>query len=138
MMAQLMRDVYKPALWEIYARAISLVTIIVIVAAFVLGGRDLMKLAFPAFTLNASLHEKYQTNESYTEFGAFKKELSQAQIMRERTQNYQKLLRMERRGAIQDLTRVGLALLSVAMLNMILIRFSRHRQRHPPDRDRRH
>lgn len=128
-----LKKVYGQSLWEIYARAVSLVTIIVIVVAFVMGGRDLLKLTFPKFTLNASLHEKYKSNESYTDFGAFQKGLTQEQITRKRIANYEKLLRMESRSAIQNLTNVGLALVIVAILNGILLityRFKKKRMRY--------
>ena len=127
-----LKKIYGQSLWELYARAVSLVTIIVIVVAFVMGGRDLLKLAFPKFTLNASLHEKYKSNESYTNFGAFKKGLTHEQITRERIANYEKLLSMERRGAKQNLANVGLALVIVAILNGVLLityRFKKKRER---------
>ena len=108
-------------MWDIYARAITLISIIVIVIAFVMGCRDLLKLTFPEFTLNASLHEKYRTNESYTDFGAFKKGLTEEQITRERIANYEKLIRMEQRGAKQNLTNVGFAVLIIAILNTVLV-----------------
>lgn len=105
----------------VYARAISMISVLTLVVAFVIGGYDLLKLAFPAFTLNSALHEKYQTNESYTEFGTFKKELTQETITHERTENYAKLLRMERLNALQRLVKVGLAIVVVAALNGILL-----------------
>lgn len=108
-------------LWQVYASAVATVSIAALVVAFVIGGYDLLKLSFPAFTLNSALHEKYQTNESYTEFGTFKKELSQEEITRERTANYDKLLRIERRNALQRLIKVGLALLAIAILNGIVV-----------------
>ena len=124
---------YRESLWEIYARAVSLITIIVIVAAFVMGGRDFVKLAFPKFTLNASLHEKYKNNESFSDFGTFHKKHTQEQITHKRVANYDKLLRMERRGAVQNLIYVGMAMLAVALLNGILVFANRFRRKHMPD-----
>lgn len=113
--------IYKSDLWDVYARAVSVVSVLVVVVACVMGGYDLLKLAFPAFTLNSALHEKYQTNESYTEFGTFKKDQPQEKITHERIENYNKLLRMERLNALQQLVKVGLAIVIVLTLNGILI-----------------
>lgn len=115
-------EIYKQGILEFYARAVSTITILTVVVAFVLGGYDLFKLAFPSLTLNSALHEKYQNNESYTDFGTFKKELTQDSITRERTANYEKLLRMERRDAAQRLLKIGFALIAVVLLNMVLIK----------------
>lgn len=112
---------YKKGLWDVYAHAISMISILTLVVAFVIGGYDLLKLALPEFTLNSALHEKYQTNESYTEFGQFKKELSAEDVTYERTANYKKLLRMERQNALQRLVKVGLAVFICAIMNGILI-----------------
>lgn len=120
-MANPLPAMYRRGLWEVYARAVSLISILALAVAFVVGGYDLVKLAIPAFTLNSALHEKYQTNESYTEFGTFKKELSPDAITHERTENYKKLLRMERRNALQRLVKVALAILIIAILNGVLI-----------------
>lgn len=114
-------------LWDIYARAVSLITVLTLVIAFVIGGYSFVRLAFPAFTLGSNLHEKYQTNESYTAFGAFHKDTPEEKISRERTENYAKLLRMERRSALQRLVQVGLALCGIVVLNGILVMTS-HRK----------
>lgn len=116
-----LKDNYRKQLWDIYARAVSMISTLVIVVSFVIGGYDLAKLAFPAFTLNSALHEKYQTNESYTEFGKFNKDLPQEAITHERVENYKKLLRMERRNALQRIVKVLLAVFIVAVLNGILV-----------------
>ncbi len=121
-------DMYRGRVWELYARAVSAVTVITLVVACVLGGFDVLKLAFPALTLNSALHEKYQTNDSYTDFGTFRKELSDRQITLERTANYEKLLRMERRDATQRLIKIGFALAAVGLLNGVLVVVSRRRQ----------
>ena len=128
-----LKRIYGESIWELYARAVSLVTVIVIVVAFVMGGRDLFKLTFPEYTLNASLHEKYKSNESYTNFGVLKKGLTHEQITLERIANYEKLLRMERRGAKQNMVKIGLALVIVAILNGVLLityRVKKNRERH--------
>lgn len=95
--------------------------------AFVVGSYDLVKLAFPAFTLNSALHEKYQSNESYTDFGTFKKELTAEAITQERTANYEKLLRIERRNALQQLVNVASLLVVIAILNGIVLMTGRKR-----------
>lgn len=120
-MEKTLTEIHKRSLWNVYAHAVSLISILALVVAFVIGGYDLIKLAIPAFTLNSALHEKYQTNESYTEFGTFKKELSPDAITHERTENYEKLLRMERRNALQRLIKVALAILIITILNGMLI-----------------
>jgi|GEM_PF-5710700 len=112
---------YRQSLWDVYARSISLISVAALVAAFVMGGYSLVKIANPALTLASSLHEKYQTNESYTQFGTFKKDLSQEEIKRERMANYEQLLRMERRDAKQRLIQVGFSLIVIATLNAALL-----------------
>lgn len=121
-------DFYRGRIWDLYARAVSAVTIIVLVVACVLGGFDLLKFAFPGFTLNSSMHEKYQSNDAYTDFGTFRKELSDRQITLERTANYEKLLRMEQRDAAQRLVKIAFALAAVAVLNVILVFTGRRRR----------
>lgn len=122
-----MAAMYKGRIWELYARAVSMISIVTLVVAFVLGSYDLVKLAFPAFTLNSALHEKYRSNESYTEFGTFKKELSERAITLERTANYEKLLRMEQRDAAQRLVKIAFALAAVGVLNGVLVLVGRKR-----------
>ncbi|MBI2345756.1 MAG: hypothetical protein HYV03_02495 [Deltaproteobacteria bacterium] len=109
--------IYRQTLRESYSRAIALISILGVVVAVVIGGYDLLQLIRPDFTLSSALREKYSTNESYTEFGTFKSELSEEQISHERMANYEKLLRMERRNAQQRLVKTGLALLAIAALN---------------------
>lgn len=120
-MVNALRDTYKNKILDVYAHAVSIVSILTIVVAFVIGTYDIVKLAFPTFTLNSALYEKYQTNESYTDFGTFKKELSQDAITRERTANYDKLIRMERRDAAQRLVKVAAAIIVIAVLNSALV-----------------
>ncbi len=120
MEASLKKD-YQQSFWESYSRAISLISVLSLVIAFVIGSYDLLKLIRPEFTLSSNLQEKYKTNESYTGFGAFKKNLSEKEIARERTLNYEKLLRMERRNAQQRLVKVGFTLLIITILNGIFV-----------------
>lgn len=119
-------DLYKGKIWEVYARAVSTITILTIVVTFVIGTYDIVRLAFPAFTLNSALHEKYQTNESYTDFGTFKKDIPEETITHERTANYDKLLRMERRDASQRLLKVALAMFIIVILNSVLLMTNRN------------
>lgn len=114
-------NTYKRKIWDVYAHAVSIISILTLVIAFVIGAYDLVKLTFPSLTLNSALHEKYRTNESYTEFGTFKKGLSEDAITYERTANYDKLIRMERRNAAQRLVKVALAVIAVAILNSTLL-----------------
>ncbi len=125
-------NTYKNKIWDVYAHAVSTISILALVVAFVIGAYDLVKLAFPAFTLNSALHEKYRTNESYTEFGTFKKELSEDKISRERTANYDKLVRMERRDALQRLVKVASAVIVIAILNGALVLIGRKRSERTP------
>lgn len=118
---------YKKGLWGIYANAVSMIGILTFVVAFIIGGYDLIRLAFPQFTLNSALYEKYQTNESYTEFGKFRNDVPEKDVTYERTANYQKLLRIERQNALQRLVKVGLAVVIVTILNGILI-FTFHKK----------
>lgn len=120
-------NAYKKKIWDFYAGAVSAITILTLVVAFVIGAYDMVKLGFPSFTLNSALLEKYRTNESYTEFGTFKKGLSQDEITYERTANFDKLIRMERRNALQRLVKVAFALIAVAILNVILAITGRRR-----------
>ena len=115
------RDHYRNRLWDIYARAVSLISVLSITIAVVIGGFDVVRVISPSSTLNSALHEKYQTNESYTEYGTFKKSLTTEQVTNERTLNYEKLLRIERRNGRQRLAKVGLGLLAVVVMNGILI-----------------
>ena len=115
------RDHYRSRLWDIYARAVSLISIVTLTIAAVIGGFDVVRVISPSSTLNSALHEKYQTNDSYTEYGTFKKSLTVEQITNERTLNYEKLLRIERRNGKQRLAKVGLGLLAVVTMNGILI-----------------
>ncbi len=115
------RDHYRNRLWDIYARAVSLTSVVSITIAVVIGGFDVVRVISPSSTLNSALHEKYQTNESYTEYGTFKKSLTTEQVTNERTLNYEKLLRIERRNGRQRLAKVGLGLLAVVAMNGILI-----------------
>ncbi len=121
-----MTNSYKNRIWELYARAISTVSVLAVVAAFVIGGYDIIKLALPSITLNSALHEKYRTNESFTDYGTFKKDLSEEAITIQRSGNYQKLLKMERRDAWQRLIKVALALIALAALNAGLAMFRRN------------
>lgn len=120
-MVNALRDTYKNKILDVYAHAVSIISILTVVVAFVIGTYDLVKLAFPAFTLNSALHEKYLTNDSYTDFGTFKKGLSQDAITHERTANYDKLIRMERRDAAQRLVKVAAAIIVIAVLNSALV-----------------
>lgn len=92
-----------------------------LVIVFVFGIHDAVKMIDPEWTLNASLLEKYQDNESFTSFGAFKKGLGEEEITRQRKINYDKLLSMERRNARQRLFKLGLLLIAVGLLNAPLI-----------------
>lgn len=130
-MESILANTYKNKIWDVYAHAVSMITILTLVVAFVIGAYDLVKLAFPSFTLNSALHEKYRTNDLYTEFGMFKKELSQDEITRERTANYDKLIRMERRNAAQRLVKTALAVIVVAVLNGALVITGRRRFEQP-------
>ena len=112
-----------------YARSISLVSVLILVAAFIIGAYDGMRLVYPAFTLNPAQHEKYGSNEAYTEHGSFRKELSDDEITRERVEGYEKLLRIERKSAIQQLAKVAFALAAIALLNAALIVAGRRRQK---------
>lgn len=112
---------YKDRISDVYTNAVAMISILTLVVAFVIGSYDLVKLVFPAFTLNSALHEKYRSNESYTDFGTFKKELSQDAITHERTANYDKLIRMERRDAVQRLVKVVSAVVIIAILNGALL-----------------
>nr|MEE4269220.1 hypothetical protein [Candidatus Krumholzibacteria bacterium] len=114
-------DHYRNRLWDIYARAVSLVSVVSITIAVVVGGFDVVRIISPSTTLNSALHEKYQSNDSYTEYGTFKKTLTPEQITHERTLNYEKLLRIERRNGRQRLAKVGLGILAVVAMNGILI-----------------
>jgi len=115
------RDHYRNRLWDIYARAVSLTSVVSVTIAVVIGGFDVVRVISPSSTLNSALHEKYQTNESYTEYGTFKKSLTTEQVTNERTLNYEKLLRIERRNGRQRLAKVGLGLFAVVAMNGILI-----------------
>ena len=119
---------YPQRLWESYARAVSLISVLGVVICFVVGGYDLLKLVAPEFTLNSALREKYKTNDSYTEFRSFKKDLPEERLTYERTENYQKLLRIERQNALQRLVKVVLALLIIVLINWIFILTSRRRK----------
>jgi hypothetical protein len=114
-------DHYGDRLWDIYARAVSLVSVVSITIAVVIGGVDVVRVISPSLTLNSALHEKYKSNDSYTEYGTFKKTLTPEQITHERTLNYEKLLRIERRNGKQRLAKVGLGILAVVAMNGILI-----------------
>src|SRR3989338_2777288 len=114
-------QVHRESLWKSYSRAVSFISILTFVVSFVIGGYDLLKLIHPQFTLNSALQEKYKTNESYTEFGTFKKKISEEQITHERIANYQKLLRMERQNARQRLIKIGFALFAVMILNGVFV-----------------
>lgn len=122
-----LKKLYANKIWDVYASAVSAISILTVVVVFVLGTYDFVKLIFPAFTLNSALHEKYQTNESYTDYGTFKKELSAETITRERTANYEKLIRMERRDAVQRLIKVASALIVIVILNGVLMMTGRKR-----------
>lgn len=119
-MVENLRALYRQSLWQVYARAIAIVSILGLLMAGIIGGYDLLELSFPAWTLNSALHEKYQSNESFTKFGAFHKGLSDAELTRQRQENYEGLLRTERRNATQSLAKVGLGLLVMGVLNLIL------------------
>jgi|SRR3989338_4209469 len=121
-------QVHRESLWKSYSRAVSFISILTFVVSFVIGGYDLLKLIHPEFTLSSALQEKYKTNESYTEFGTFKKNLSEEQITHERIANYQKLLRMEFQNARQRLVKIGLALLAIVTINGVFV-FTSHRRR---------
>jgi len=98
-----------------------MVSILGVTIAFVIGGYDVVKIISPSTTLNSALHEKYQNNDSYTEYGTFKKSLTEQQITQERTLNYEKLLRIERRNGQQRLLKVGLGLLVLLAMNALLV-----------------
>jgi len=112
---------YKNPLLEIYTRAVAIVTVLTIVVAFVMGVCDLIEWTKPNWTLSSGLHEKYQNNESFTQFGAFYKGSSQEEITKQRVANYEKLLRMEQRNAKLSLIKVFLALVIVGVLNVTVI-----------------
>lgn len=120
-------NTYKNKIWDVYANAVSAISILTLVVAFILGAYDVVKLVFPSFTLNSALHEKYKSNDSYTEFGTFKKELSEDAISHERIANYDKLIRMERRDAAQRLVKIAFAVVAIALLNVILAIVGRKR-----------
>ncbi len=128
-MSDKLSSYYKASLWEIYARAISLVSIVGIVAVVVIGGYDLVEIAAPQVTMNAKTYEKYQSDEAYTKFGAMKKNLSAAQVTQERKAFYAQALNIERKQALQSLTRVGLGLLAIALLNLLLVINYRRRKK---------
>ena len=120
-MSQPLQQHYRKHLWEIYARAISLVSVLGVTIVLVVGCYDFGRIFSPALTLNSALHEKYQSNESYTEYGTFKKSLTEEQITLERNQNYEKLLRIERRNGQQRLSKVGMVLLVIIIMNSFLV-----------------
>lgn len=91
-----------------------------LMVAFVMGAYDLVQWTFPKFTLNASLTEKYQSDEAYTKFDVLKKDRSAEEITRERLIDYEKMLRMERRNARQNLVKVVFVLLVIAFMNAVL------------------
>ncbi len=127
--------VYKETLWRIYARSVSFVSVLGFVIIVVLGGYDLLELASPKFTMASGLYEKYQTNETFTKFGALKQGLSDDEVTRERISNYEQLLRMERQDAKQSLVKIGLACLALLILNGFL--FTTYDSSPPtPDNDR--
>lgn len=121
-MSQSLKQHYRKHLWDIYARAISLVSVLGVTIVLVIGCYDLGRIFSPSLTLNSALHEKYKNNDSYTEYGTFKKSLTEEQITLERNQNYEKLLRIERRNGQQRLTKVGLGLLVIIVLNSFLVK----------------
>ncbi|MBI4124390.1 MAG: hypothetical protein HY609_06285 [Deltaproteobacteria bacterium] len=123
-----MTRAYPQNLRTSYSLAVSFVSIFVVVISFVIGGYDLLKMIRPEFTLSSALREKYKTNESYTEFGTFKKNFPEERITYERLANYEKLLRMERQNARQRLVKVGFALLIVVIINGVFV-FSSPRKR---------
>lgn len=121
-----LKEAYRKALWDVYARSVSLVCVIAFLVAVVMGGYDVVQWAFPSFTLNASLSEKYKSNEAYTKFETLKKDRSPEEITRERLADYDRLLMMERRNAQQNLVKVVLGLLVIAGMNIVLARTYRH------------
>jgi hypothetical protein len=120
--ALFLKQQYRRRLWYIYARAVSMVSVLGVTIALMIGGYDVVKIISPSSTLNSALHEKYQNNDSYTEYGTFKKSLTDPQITRERTLNYAKLLRIERRNGQQRLIKVGLGLFVLLAMNGVLVR----------------
>ena len=115
------KGIYKESLWQVYARAISLVSIFGLLIAAVIGGYDIVELTFPKFTLSSNTAERYRSNESYTRYGAVKKNLTPAQITHERTAGYEELIRAERGRAQQSLVRVSIGLLLLGILNGLLV-----------------
>ena len=118
---------YGKRLWAIYAHAVSIVSVLAVTVAVMFGGYDLVRIASPATTLNSALHEKYRSNETNTGYGTFKTSLTEDRITRERTLNYEKLLRMERRSGRQRLIKAGLVLGVLGILNVLVLSAGRRR-----------
>ena len=111
----------KKTIVEIYALSVCFVSVGCLVIVLSLAIWDIVGAMFPEFTVNAHEFERHQSNEDFLHFrldileigraSGMKtdvpkgSELSEEQVSQARARNWNRLLKVERRGAVQGLAR---------------------------------
>jgi len=107
----------KKSLLEIYALAISFVTVICFSVVLGVGLYDILEMSNPEMTIKSYQYQKHQSNEAFTRNWSKKKgKRSDSEITEVRKKSYSVALKAEQRDAIQSFIRV----LIIMLINVII------------------
>lgn len=127
----------KKSILEIYALLVCFVTVCCFVICLGIGLYDIIEVTNPEFTMNATVFERFQDDETYKDnLEQLKKNLpdggesmpkhSDEEITQKRKKGYEIELRSEKRKAVQSLVQIIIILCINTVIFILHWRIAKH------------